>query len=73
MMRKLMVWAPTDRTLDREERTLISFNLFGCPKCKAEVISAGVSAFRGNRWKKLPALPTRRDLGSGLSLRDQFP
>jgi hypothetical protein len=73
MMRKLMVWAPTDRTLDREERTLISFNLLGCPKCKAEVILAGVSAFRGNRWKKVPALTTRRDLASGLSLRDQFP
>jgi hypothetical protein len=69
----LMAWAPPDRTLAREgQKALIAFGLFGCPKCKTEVISAKVSAFNGTEWKDVPALTTWRNLSSGLSLRDQF-
>jgi hypothetical protein len=69
----VMAWAPPDRTLDRKsEKALIVFNLLGCPKCKTEVIVASVSAFNGKEWKDAPSLTSRRDLTSGLSLRDQF-
>ncbi|MGA4191074.1 hypothetical protein ACI2UG_04410 [Ralstonia nicotianae] len=69
----VMAWAPPERTLDRKgQKALISFDLHGCPKCKTEVISAKVNAFNGKEWKEVPALTTRRDLLSGLSLRDQF-
>ncbi|MDO3518149.1 hypothetical protein [Ralstonia pseudosolanacearum] len=69
----VMAWAPPERTLDRNgQKALISFDLHGCPKCKTEVISAKVNAFNGKEWKEVPALTTRRDLLSGLSLRDQF-
>jgi hypothetical protein len=69
----LLAWAPAERTLDRRgQKALVSFNLFGCPKCKTEVISAGVTAFNGKEWKDVPALMTRRDLSSGFSLRDHF-
>jgi hypothetical protein len=72
-VQKLMAWAPPKRTLDRkDQKVLILFNLFGCPKCKAEVISARVNAFDGKEWKDVPSLTTRRNLSSGLSLRDQF-
>jgi hypothetical protein len=69
----VMAWVPPERTLDRKgEKALISFDLLGCPKCETEVISASVTAFNGQEWKDVPALTTRRDLSSGLSLRDQF-
>lgn len=69
----VMAWAPPERTFDRkDQKALIAFNLLGCPKCKTEVISASVSAFNGNEWKDVPSLTSRRDLTSGLSLRDQF-
>nr|CUV26849.1 conserved membrane protein of unknown function [Ralstonia solanacearum] len=69
----VMAWAPPERTLDRNgQKALISFDLHGCPKCKTEVISAKVNAFNGKEWKEVPALTTRRDLLSGMSLRDQF-
>ncbi|MGY3551201.1 hypothetical protein [Bradyrhizobium sp. USDA 4469] len=69
----VMAWAPPERALDRNgQKALISFDLHGCPKCKTEVISAKVNAFNGKEWKEVPALTTRRDLLSGLSLRDQF-
>ncbi|WP_425952873.1 hypothetical protein [Ralstonia pseudosolanacearum] len=69
----VMAWAPPERTLERNgQKALISFDLHGCPKCKTEVISAKVNAFNGKEWKEVPALTTRRDLLSGLSLRDQF-
>jgi hypothetical protein len=72
-VQKVMAWAPPKRTLDRkEQKAAITFTLFGCPKCKTQVISASVSAFNGQEWKDVPALTTRRDLSSGLSLRDQF-
>ncbi|MCP2209668.1 hypothetical protein [Bradyrhizobium diazoefficiens] len=69
----VMAWSPAERTLDRNgQKALISFDLHGCPKCKTEVISARVNAFNGKEWKDVPALTTRRDLLSGVSLRDQF-
>ncbi len=69
----VIAWAPPERALDRNgQKALISFDLHGCPKCKTEVISAKVNAFNGREWKEVPALTTRRDLLSGLSLRDQF-
>jgi hypothetical protein len=72
-VQKLMAWVPPERALDRkEQKAVISFNLFGCPKCKTEIISASVTAFNGQEWKDVPSLTTRRDLSSGLSLRDQF-
>jgi hypothetical protein len=68
-----MAWVPPERTLDRkEQKALILFNLLGCPNCKKEVISAGITVFNGKEWKDAPALTTRRNLSSGLSLRDQF-
>jgi hypothetical protein len=68
-----MAWAPPMRTFDRkEQKALISFNLLSCPNCKTEVISASVKAFNGTEWQDVPTLTTRRDLSSGLSLRDQF-
>ena len=72
-VQQLIAWGPPDRTLDRkEQKALISFTLLGCPKCKTEVISASVTAFNGKEWKDAPSLTARRDLSSGLSLRDQF-
>jgi hypothetical protein len=72
-VQNVMAWAPPVRTLNRNgQKALISFNLLGCPKCKTEVISASVTAFNGKEWKDVPSLTTRRDLSSGLSLRDQF-
>jgi hypothetical protein len=69
----VMEWVPPERALDRNgQKALIAFNLLGCPKCKTEVIGASVSAFNGKEWKDVPSLTTRRDLTSGLSLRDQF-
>jgi hypothetical protein len=69
----VMRWAPPDRTLDRKsEKALIVFNLLGCTKCKTEVIVASISAFNGKEWKDVPSLKSRRDLTSGLPLRDQF-
>jgi hypothetical protein len=69
----VMAWAPPERTLDRKgEKALIAFNLLGCPKCRTEAISLSVNAFNGKEWNDVPALKTRRDLTSGLSLRDQF-
>jgi hypothetical protein len=54
------------------QKALVVFNLFGCPKCKTEAIISNVSAWNGKEWKDVPALKTRRDLSSGVSLRDQF-
>ncbi len=68
-----MAWAPPERALGRkEQKALISFNLFGCPKCKTELISTSVTAFNRKEWKDVPSLTTRRHLSSGLSLRNQF-
>jgi len=73
MIQELMVWAPPQRNLGRaEQKALISYNLFGCPKCKTEVVSASITAFNGKEWKDVPSLTTRRNLSSGLSLRDHF-
>jgi hypothetical protein len=33
---------------------------------------AKVNAFNGEEWRDVPALETRRNVQSGLSLRDQF-
>jgi hypothetical protein len=67
------VVSPSAHTLSRSgQKALILFDLHGCPKCKTEVISAKVTAFNGKEWKDVPALTTRRDLLSGVSLRDQF-
>jgi hypothetical protein len=69
----VMAWAPPDRAFDRKgEKALIVFNLLGCPKCKTEAIVASVRAFNGKEWKDVSSLTSRRDLTSGLSLRDQF-
>jgi len=69
----VIAWAPPGRTLDRKsEKALITFVLLGCPKCETEVIVAKVNAFNGKEWKDVPALETRRNVSSGLSLRDQF-
>jgi hypothetical protein len=69
----VMAWEPPQRVLDRKgQRAIIVFNLFGCPKCRVEAISASVSAFNGREWNEVPTLETRRGLSGGLSLRDQF-
>lgn len=73
-MQELMAWAPPKRTLDpKEKKARITYHLFGCPTCKAEVLSVNVAAFDGKMWKAVPSLTRRRDLSSGLSMRDQFP
>ncbi|HVY56524.1 MAG TPA: hypothetical protein VHA77_01605 [Xanthobacteraceae bacterium] len=73
MVQRVMAWTPAHRSFDdKENRALIAFNLFGCPTCKAEVISTHVSAFNGKEWKDVPELTTRRNLTPGLSLRDEF-
>lgn len=69
----VMAWRPPERTLDRKsEKALITYDLLGCPKCKAEVVVAKVNAFNGKEWKEVPALQARRNLTGGWSLRDQF-
>jgi len=71
MVNRVMAWAPPARSVDRE-RAAITFDLYGCSKCKTEAIFAKVKVFNGREWKKVSSLETRRNLVSGLSLRDQF-
>jgi hypothetical protein len=67
----LLAWAPRERKLD-SKKGLITFDLLGCPKCKTEAVTAKVQVFNGREWKDVPSLAARRNLVSGLSLRDGF-
>jgi hypothetical protein len=67
----LLAWAPRERKLD-SKKAFITFDLLGCPKCKTEAITAKVQVFNGREWKDVPSLAARRNLVSGLSLRDGF-
>jgi hypothetical protein len=71
IVQQLMAWAPAARSLDKE-KAVVNFDLYGCPKCKTELIVAKVSVFDGREWKEVPTVETRRQLTEGLSLRDQF-
>jgi hypothetical protein len=68
----LLAWAPRERKLGKAQKALITIDLLGCPKCKTEAITAKVQVFNGREWKDVPSLAARRNLVSGLSLRDGF-
>jgi hypothetical protein len=71
-MQGLLAWEPSERKLANSQKSLITFDLLGCPKCKTEAITAKVQVFNGREWKDVPSLGARRNLVSGLSLRDGF-
>jgi hypothetical protein len=64
---------PANRTLKKDDKHVImTYDLLGCPKCKAETLVAKVSVFNGKQWNEVHALERRRDIAEGLSLRDKF-
>ena len=68
----VLAWAPGERKLGKSQKALITFDLLECPKCRTEAITAKVQIFNGREWKDVPSLASRRNLISGLSLRDGF-
>jgi hypothetical protein len=71
-MRSLLAWAPPERKLVDSKKALVVYDLFGCSKCKTEVLVAKVKTFNGKEWQDVPSLGARRNLDSGLSLRELF-
>jgi hypothetical protein len=71
-MRSLLAWVPPERKLVDSKKALVVYDLLGCSKCKTEVLVAKVKAFNGKEWQDVPSLGARRNLESGLSLRELF-
>ncbi len=71
-MRSLLAWAPPERKLVDSKKALVVYDLLGCSKCKTEILVAKVKAFNGKEWQDVPSLGARRNLESGLSLRELF-
>jgi hypothetical protein len=71
-MKGLLAWVPPKQEFGNSQKALVVFDLLGCPNCKTEVIIAKVKVFNGSEWKDVPSLGARRNLVSGLSLRDGF-
>lgn len=71
-MQSLLAWAPPERKLGNSDKALVVFDLLGCSKCKTEAITAKVKVFGGREWKDVSSLAARRNLVSGISLRDRF-
>jgi len=73
LMQQLLAWRPEERKLEgNSERAIITYDLYGCPNCKSEVITASVRAFNGKEWKDVPSLSARRKVAADVSLRDSF-
>ena len=72
-MQALLAWQPEERWFDKEAvRAIVIYTLYGCPKCKSEMIEATVKVLKKGEWKEVDKMKRRRNLGEGASLRGSF-
>jgi hypothetical protein len=72
-MHRLLSWRPEEKSFEpKGEQATVTYELYVCPKCRAEEVDASVKTLKGKRWKDVPALSARRIFAEDLSLQDAF-
>lgn len=74
-VKQVLAWKGTYQFSEpdpNDGKAIITYDLYGCPKCKSELVMANPKAFNGKEWKVIPALSSSRRLEPSLSLRASF-